>query len=163
MPAPACDSVAATPSPAVAVAAPLIRSERYCCTVRPGRAALSTAAAPATSGVEKLVPLVSMKPLALYDSPLLYEFCAPVTISSPTATRSGLSALPTLGPRLEKKLMSVRAANAVTPTKSSATCTPESCATRAFRSAPSLGLTSRAGSVAGPTLAPLLGEEVLPP
>jgi len=137
---------------AVPGAAPLINSERYCCTVSPGRAAFSTAAAPAINGVEKLVPLVSIKPLALYDSPLAYEFCAPVTISSPTAARSGLSALPTLGPRLEKKLTSVRAANAVIPTKSIATCKPGFCATRAFRSAPSLSLMNSAGNVAVPTV-----------
>ena len=61
-PLPACWTVAGTPGPDVAAPALLIRSERYCGCVRPGRAAFRTAAAPAASGVEKLVPAVSIKP-----------------------------------------------------------------------------------------------------
>src|SRR5438034_1146263 len=142
-PAPPCETVAGTPSPAVARVALLISRDRYCATVSPGRAAFNTAAAPAARGVEKLVPAVSMKPDALYDSPLEYEFCAPVTIASPTATMSGFRALPMLGPRLEKSVTSVAVGNAVAPEKSSNIWRPGSRATRDFRSRPAAWFTNK--------------------
>src|ERR1035441_9999962 len=68
-PAPACCTVAGTPGPEVGGPALSIKSERYCATVSPGRAALRTAAAPAARGAEKLVPAVSIKPDGSQDSP----------------------------------------------------------------------------------------------
>src|SRR5262249_21002489 len=53
-PEPVCCTV---PDQAVAL---LMSSDRYCAAVSPGRAAFRTAAAPARSGVEKLVPCVSV-------------------------------------------------------------------------------------------------------
>ena len=78
IPAPPCDTLAAAPKATVAGVAPLINSERYCCIVSPGRAALRTAAAPAASGEEKLVPAVSLheetKPGALIVADAVARF-----------------------------------------------------------------------------------------
>ena len=59
-PAPACCTPAALPASLVAAVALLMRSDRYCCCVSPGRADFKTAAAPAARGAEKLVPAVSI-------------------------------------------------------------------------------------------------------
>src|SRR6266571_2537712 len=68
-PVPACCTVALVLGAVVAGPAVLIKSERYCAMVSPGRAPFKTAAAPATSGLEKLVPPVSMKPDGSYEPP----------------------------------------------------------------------------------------------
>src|SRR6266849_6268415 len=62
-PAPACWTCAGTPGLENAGAAVLISSDRYCATLKPGRAAFRTAAAPATIGDDKLVPSTLKKPL----------------------------------------------------------------------------------------------------
>src|SRR5260370_24137154 len=68
-PFPACCTVAAAAGLIVAGPVLLIRSERDCGTVSPGRAAFKTAAAPATKGLEKRGPPGSMKPDGSYDPP----------------------------------------------------------------------------------------------
>src|SRR6202050_2958946 len=65
-PAPASCTCLDCPGGQKAGAAPFIKRERYWRAVTPGRAASSTAAAPAISGVEKLVPATFVTyPLAL--------------------------------------------------------------------------------------------------
>ena len=68
-PAPACWMCALDPGEENARSAELIRSDRYCWAVSPGRACLMSAAAPATRGAEKLVPCDSVKPVGSYKSP----------------------------------------------------------------------------------------------
>src|SRR5690242_11285021 len=72
----------------------LMSSDRYWLDVRPGRAASSKAAAPATIGAEKLVPSSTTKP----------ELRVAVLTDWPTATMSGLIPKSLFGPRLEKVL-----------------------------------------------------------
>src|SRR5262249_977356 len=63
-----------------------------------------------------------------------------------TATRSGFSVVPRLGPREEKSVSAGGVANAVTPRKSRVICRPAFAVTRDFRSTPSGLLTNMAGS-----------------
>src|SRR5690242_8639686 len=106
MPAPVVCTGTEVPAASAGGLALLIRSDRYCAAVSPGRAALSRAAAPVTSGAEKLVPSASLiNPVGPYRNENGFVLWVAVYKYAPVAARSGLIPESGVGPRLEKDAM----------------------------------------------------------